>query len=566
MRAALFLGAGIDDADLHWADPELRRWTAILAAAREAGSSTGRDLGVRALTLRGIPQASARAAVTEAANNLQGDQPIWVSSHTVAVGECPQDAIATTEIVVRGGPGTATPASDSITVEPTTFGPEETTLHIELEPAPAGSVTWNTIALESITDRVVLDVTARWCETHPDDRTDQQAMASDDALAALRARLSGAPVQTGPSSALRPPIPATAVLVVASTGQADYHNINAAINAAPDYAQIRVRPGTYREGLVLDKPLQIIGDGPVDEIVIEATTADCIWLRAEESWVSGLTLRGRSGSEQRNFYGVEISEGKSILEDCDITSDSLSCVAIHGSGTMAILRRCHIHDGKAAGIFIYEESKGTFTGCDIHSNAAAGVYVSEGGDPTIQDCHIHDGQVEGVFVCQHGRGTVTGCDIHSNTYSNVIVTSGGDPTIQDCDIHDAGEGGIYVHEQGRGMVIGCNIHSNTLAGITIGSGGEPIIHDCHIHDGQEGGIYVHDQGRATVENCRIVANSGAGVHVKTAYVALRNNIIRSNSFEAIWAEDHGVVKQHKGNDLTGNARGPWDVDNTSSRI
>lgn len=218
-RAALCLGAGIDDTDLQWADPELRRWAAILGAAHHGESAAGQDLGVRALTLRGIPQATARAAVADAAASLEESQTIWVSSHTIAAGDCPLDTPGTAEVVVRGGPGTVTPGSDSITVEPVSFGPEETTLHIRLDPAPAGSMTWSTIALETTTDRLVLDVTARWCEAPPIGQGGRKSQADDHAPQLV--------------STFEPATPPPAVLVVAPTGPADHRSISAAITAAP---------------------------------------------------------------------------------------------------------------------------------------------------------------------------------------------------------------------------------------------------------------------------------------------------------------------------------------------
>ena len=37
---------------------------------------------------------------------------------------------------------------------------------------------------------------------------------------------------------------------------------------APE-GRITVRPGIYHEGLVVEKPVSIIGEGPADQIVVE---------------------------------------------------------------------------------------------------------------------------------------------------------------------------------------------------------------------------------------------------------------------------------------------------------
>ena len=43
----------------------------------------------------------------------------------------------------------------------------------------------------------------------------------------------------------------------------DFATVGAAIKAAKPGDRILVRPGLYEEGLVVDKPLEILGDGPV---------------------------------------------------------------------------------------------------------------------------------------------------------------------------------------------------------------------------------------------------------------------------------------------------------------
>ena len=52
-------------------------------------------------------------------------------------------------------------------------------------------------------------------------------------------------------------------VVDAFPGRGDFTTVSAAIKAAKPGDRILVRPGLYEEGLVVDKPLEILGDGPV---------------------------------------------------------------------------------------------------------------------------------------------------------------------------------------------------------------------------------------------------------------------------------------------------------------
>ena len=127
--------------------------------------------------------------------------------------------------------------------------------------------------------------------------------------------------------------------------------------------------------------------------------------------VANLTLRQVGGDGK--WYGIDIVQGRLDLEDCDVTSQSLSCVAIHG-GADPRLRRNRIHDGKGSGVFVYENGQGTLEDNEIFANAFAGVEMKEGGNPTLRRNRIHDGKEGGVYVNENGQGTLEDNDIFAN--------------------------------------------------------------------------------------------------------------------------------------------------------
>ena len=86
----------------------------------------------------------------------------------------------------------------------------------------------------------------------------------------------------------------------------------------------------YEEGVIIDEQVEIVGDGPVEKIVIRSAAASCIQMRAAaQARVAGLTLQGVAGDGEGAF-AVDIEQGRLVLEDCRITSETLSCVAVHG--------------------------------------------------------------------------------------------------------------------------------------------------------------------------------------------------------------------------------------------
>jgi parallel beta-helix repeat protein len=191
--------------------------------------------------------------------------------------------------------------------------------------------------------------------------------------------------------------------VVDQTGRGDHTTISEAIQAASPGDRILVRPGLYQEGLVLNKPLEIIGDGVLADIVVQATCVDTLSFQTTMTRVAHLTLCQMGGGD---WYCVDITQGRLIiLEDCDISSQSLACVAIRG-GADPRLHLNRIHHGKRGGIYIYDNGQGTLEDNHIYGNALAGVAIMGGGNPTLRRNHIYDGQQEGVYIDNNGQGTL----------------------------------------------------------------------------------------------------------------------------------------------------------------
>ena len=317
---------------------------------------------------------------------------------------------------------------------------------------------------------------------------------------------------------------AVQTLVVSAMGRGDYRTISGAMQAAKDGAKILVKEGVYLEGLVINKPVEIIGDGETSEIILEYSDAECILMQTDYAKVKGLSICGQAGLKGEKYYAVDIPQGCLVLEDCDITSDSLACIAIHGLTAKPRISRCKIHDGKSSGIYVCEKGQGIVEECDIFANTRAGVQIKEEANPTIRRCKIHDNKASGISVWQKGQGMVEECDIFANTNSGVQIKEEANPTIRRCKIHDSKQNGILVNNKGQGIVEDCDIFTNTYHGVEIREEGNPIIQKCRINRNEWRAIYSHDNGKGTVENCDLTDNKLVAFKIdSTSHVQQKNN-------------------------------------------
>ena len=283
----------------------------------------------------------------------------------------------------------------------------------------------------------------------------------------------------------------------------DFESVRAAIEAARPGDRILVRPGLYEESLLVDKPLEIIGDGPVEDIEIRGRDSHVLEFRASIGRVANLTLRQAEADQPR---GVVVYQGRLDLEGCDISSKGGTCVWVL-DGADPRLRRNKIHHGKYVGVQVYENGLGTLEDNEITGNGYTGVEIKKGGNPVLRRNQIHDNKHSGVYVHDSGLGTLEDNEISDNGNAGIAVKEGGNPVLRRNQIHDNKHSGVYVHDSGLGTLEDNDITLNATVGLEIRNGGNPTVRGNRINRNAYQGVWVHDGGKGVVEDNDLTANT-----------------------------------------------------------
>jgi parallel beta-helix repeat protein len=386
-----------------------------------------------------------------------------------------------------------------------------------------------------------------------------QANKQAEVQAVKQATRASSPVSlAGPSTP-----PARRSFVVALDGSGDFQTLTDAVRRAPEGSRLLVRPGIYNEGFLIDKSLEIVGDGALEEIIVRATTSSCLVLRTDAATIRNLTLRGQAragGANDDGFFAIDISHGRPLFEGCDISSDSLACVAIHNPTAAPLLRNCLIHHGVDSGVFAFDGAQGVLEACDIAENSNIGIAITGGASTSVRDCLIHDGADAGIVIWNNAGSTIEGCDIYANRRANVGISDKSVAALRRCRIHDGDNTGVFAHREGQATIEACNIYSHVEAEIAVTGGGNVRLNNCQIHNGQSHGVFVHDAGRALLEACDVFRNRASGVHVDANGVAVAHACrINDNGHVGVSCEAGGAVEV-VGCDLTENRVAAWETD------
>ena len=201
-------------------------------------------------------------------------------------------------------------------------------------------------------------------------------------------------------------------LTVAADGFADFKTVQAAVDAAPTSgAAICIRPGIYREKLVVDKAhIQLRGTGP-DASKVVLNFDDSAGMAGGTTKSASVTVSGE------DFYAENLTIENTFSRTRALTQEGSQAVALRISGDRTVLRNVRFlgfqdtlyPTGKPARIyfadcyiegnvdFIFGDARAYFENCEIHSLAHQVVYI------TAQS-KLHPDELSG-YVFNHCRLT-----------------------------------------------------------------------------------------------------------------------------------------------------------------
>ena len=200
---------------------------------------------------------------------------------------------------------------------------------------------------------------------------------------------------------------------MAQTGGGDFRSIAEALAAVPEGAIVKVRPGLYRESLVLGKAVKIVGDGERDKIVVQTEGKDCVQMLTNSASIQGISFHQKSPRRVAKVC-VYAPQGLLLLENCCFTSESSSCIDTCNNGTITTIRRCTIRLGRASGIYVHTYAVAIIEESGISENSLGGIVVEAGASSVVRACVVTRNGNEAICVRDRSKSTVEDCDLRGN--------------------------------------------------------------------------------------------------------------------------------------------------------
>ncbi len=349
--------------------------------------------------------------------------------------------------------------------------------------------------------------------------------------------------------------PGVRTLTVGKGGKAQCMSLRVALRQAEPGTRIAILPGLYRESLVVEKDVTLVGQGEAGEVVIESPAGPCLALNAADVRLAGLTLRSADaeaallalrGRIVVEGCGFEVAGGPAIrvsgdsadpsfldcgirgagpvavqadadsrarLEGCTVAGEFLAAVRAAG-GARVQLNRCTLTTAPGVGVHLLPGAQAILEDCLVSGQAAGGVEIEAEARAELRRCRILASGSIGVLAMEGGQATLDDCEVSGHALGAVHGADGASIALRRCRLHGNPGLGGSVADQGLLAMEACELSGNQEPAVLAHNGATAQLKGCRIFDGKSFGVVCSWRGRGVLEGCEIYGNAGTGAKVE----------------------------------------------------
>jgi len=226
-----------------------------------------------------------------------------------------------------------------------------------------------------------------------------------------------------------------------------YYTLQEAIDEAGAGDTIRAYSWTYRELIIIDKPLTLMGNGSDSTIIDGRGEGNVVWIMADWVNMSGFTVTG----SDTGFYdsGIRVDSDHSTLADIVCLSNT-------------------------EGIYLYDNHHTTLVNVTCSANRNMGIFLKFSFNNTLENCTARDNTRSGIHVYTSCDNSIYNCTTSGNLDHGIELESRSDRNVlmgNTCDSNDLST--IWV--EGDKNTLADNQCSGTDAGIVLASSTRTIL-------------------------------------------------------------------------------------------
>lgn len=192
-------------------------------------------------------------------------------------------------------------------------------------------------------------------------------------------------------------------------GGKDFTRIQDAIDSdnVSDGDTIYVYKGTYRENIIIDKPIELVGEDKVETVIDANQSGYGIFIETSRVRIRGIKITN-SG---RLFSGIKINResGGAVsyidIIDCFITHHGIGIELNHNDTSIVVISHCKITNNYGKGIDSDDADIERISFCNISDNTGTGIHLRDSAFTLVTE-NVISGN-DGTGICIEGTSFTT---------------------------------------------------------------------------------------------------------------------------------------------------------------
>jgi serine/threonine-protein kinase len=276
----------------------------------------------------------------------------------------------------------------------------------------------------------------------------------------------------------------------------DATTIGGALARCPDGGTIEVNGGTYRESLLITRPVTILASG--DAALEDNGKSSTLLIVKGDIAVSirGLVVR----NPQKQGAG---------------NPEEAAALMLIASNAKVKMEKCLVEGGQGDGMTIADHGQAELTECRVMKNRGFGTRISGGSQLTVIRGTIQENGLGGAWVANTGSrlSLNEGGTVNRNSNNGIQATEGAVVEINGGGVSFNRTNGVIALDAGTRVEVKETglISDNGVNGIAMVNGAAVSISSAKIERNQNYGVLAEKSGKLALSGAILRSNSMAGV-------------------------------------------------------
>jgi nitrous oxidase accessory protein NosD len=298
---------------------------------------------------------------------------------------------------------------------------------------------------------------------------------------------------------------------VSPRGWGMHRTIGAAVREAADGSVISVLPGVYRENVVLDRAVTIVGEQAAGTARLVAEHGVALTVTSTGT-VRGLSIEGRDPAAP----AVLIRTGAPILDGCEIIGGHVEVMA----DAAPTVRSCRIHDTRRLGMRLTGSSRAVVERTLITEVEGTGLLVDGEAAAMVSATTVTRVSEHGVHIGGSAAGSFEDCEISATGAAGIIATAACRLRMRDTTTAGTGGSGLVAGAAAEVRMRGGGLTGSAANGLYLGEDATAVLTGCEVADTAYTAIHLGGGARAEVRAARVRGTPEHGIRV-TGHAVLR---------------------------------------------